>query len=362
MKSSNLRYEPRIDHLRFVAATLVFLFHVYHFYYLKWTPQPDKAWLGLITEGHTGVSLFFALSGFIFMQIALHSEEINYRRFMINRVLRIAPLFLFVFFIAISIGRDEFKGYYVFYTLFSNLGEAPTSGSFVTGAAWTIGIEFTFYLIFPFLARFFKLYGVAWMMKLFIILAVVKVACYLVSERSTHLFYSTLVGRFDQFLLGMLFAHVYFHCGARLKKYGGLLFLFALLVVWANAYLQARYFSRYLPDPDQLAWVSWSFQEALGWSLLILSYLLLPVRIPLFLDRLMCQLGEVSYSFYLFHGMVIYVAYHTLGPLELVSFSPLNGLLNAGILFFPVWAVASLSYQSIELPFLEMRKRYTTLQ
>ena len=80
MKSSNLQYEPRIDHLRFVAAALVFLFHVYHFYYLQWQPNPDNAWLGLIIEGHTGVSLFFALSGFIFMQIALHSEQIDYRR------------------------------------------------------------------------------------------------------------------------------------------------------------------------------------------------------------------------------------------------------------------------------------------
>lgn len=358
MKSSNIPYEPRLDHLRFVAVILVFFFHVYQYYYLGWKPNTDNPWVGLISEGHTGVSLFFVLSGFIFMQIAVHSDKINYKQFMLNRVLRIAPLFLFIFFIAISIGRNEFKGYYIFYTLFSNLGEAPTSGSFITGAAWTISIEFTFYLIFPFLAHFFKEGGLIYIFKLLLLIMMVKFASFYVSKGSTHMYYSTLIGRIDQFLLGMAFAHIYFHYHGRIRKYGALLFPLALLLVFANSFVQAKYFSYFLPEPNQKLWITWSFQEALGWGSLVLGYMLLPVKIPGFLDKFMSDVGKVSYSFYLLHAMIILLAHKTIGVLSPFPIEHLNALFNAVLLFFLTLGIAHLSYQTIEQPFLDMRKKY----
>ena len=360
MKSSNLPYEPRLDHLRCAAAVLVFLFHVYHCYYLNWKPNAESPWFGLISEGHTGVSLFFVLSGFIFMTIALYNDQINYKQFMFNRVLRIAPLFLFIFFIAISLGRDGFKAYYIFYTLFSNLGEAPTSGTFITGAAWTISIEFTFYLIFPFLARFFKEEGVTYMIKLLAIVLMVKFASYYVSEESTHMYYSTLIGRIDQFLIGMVFAHLYFYYNQQFKRFGLPIFLISLLLVFGNSFLQARYFSYFLDDPNQKFWITWSFQEAFGWGWLILGYLLLPIKIPPLIDRFMNEIGRVSYSFYLLHGMVILLAHKIIGELSPFSNNYFNAFFNAVALFLIVWFVAHLSYQTIEKPFLNMRAKYVS--
>ncbi|ARU54367.1 MAG: acyltransferase [Pseudomonadales bacterium] len=358
MKSSNLPYEPKLDHLRFLAALIVFLFHVYHFYYLKWHAHEENAWMGLIIEGHTGVSLFFVLSGFIFMQIALRSNEINYRQFMANRFLRIAPLFLVIFFVAISVGRDDFKGYYIFYTLFSNIGEAPTSGSFITGAAWTISVEFTFYMIFPFIARFFKEAGLIYVVRLFAILFLIKFSSYYVSERSTHMLYSTLIGRLDQFVLGMVFAYVLFHYRDLLYRFRYVLFPIAILAVYANSFIQAKYFSFFHENPKQLFWVTWSFQEALAWGFFVIGYMLLPLKIPALLNQFMTRVGEVSYSFYLLHGMVIFLVFNTLGPINLFAIDQINALVNAFVLFLLVWFVSHLSYQTIEKPFLGMRKRY----
>ena len=154
MQSLNLQYNPRIDQLRWLAATIVFLFH-FHLEYrgLGGTPLTSN-WAALITEGHTGVGLFFTLSGFLFMQIALAQKTIVYRDFVRNRVLRIFPLFLTIFLVATSIGRDNFQPQDILYLFATNLGHAPTSGTVITGAAWTISLEFLFYLVFPFLARF----------------------------------------------------------------------------------------------------------------------------------------------------------------------------------------------------------------
>jgi peptidoglycan/LPS O-acetylase OafA/YrhL len=79
MKSKNVAYIPRLDHLRFFAATIVFYFHMSHYFWLGWKPASDNAWAGIITEGHTGVGLFFTLSGFLFMLIALGTHKIDYK-------------------------------------------------------------------------------------------------------------------------------------------------------------------------------------------------------------------------------------------------------------------------------------------
>ncbi|HEX7645852.1 MAG TPA: acyltransferase family protein, partial [Noviherbaspirillum sp.] len=84
MRSLNFPHNPRIDEIRCLAASLVFFFH-FHQYFIK----PDLSrlgsgewnWFSLFTEGHTGVGLFFTLSGFLFMQIALHHKRIVYRDF-----------------------------------------------------------------------------------------------------------------------------------------------------------------------------------------------------------------------------------------------------------------------------------------
>lgn len=97
MRSSNVEYLPKLDHLRFLAALLVFSFHFIHYFFLHWQSLPSQPWLSVIVEGHTGVGLFFTLSGFLFMLIGLKNENLNYKKFIINRFLRIFPLFLVVF-------------------------------------------------------------------------------------------------------------------------------------------------------------------------------------------------------------------------------------------------------------------------
>ncbi len=358
MRSLNLAYEPRLDHIRCLAASMLFLFHLYHLNYLHWQPAADRPWLALLVEGHTGVGLFFTLSGFLFMSIALHYDHLNYADFVRNRFLRIFPLFVTVYFIAISVSRDRFNAQDFLYLFFSNLGQAPTSNSFITGAAWTISVEFTFYLVFPFLARFAKEQGAPYLLRLLVLMLVFKVGAYFVTEHSTHMFYSTLLGRFDQFLIGMLAAVLSVRWKPQLARSGGPLLIAAVALVVAACTVQARYASYFLPQPKQVFWIFWSFIESGCWALFICAWLVAPLRIPGWLDRALCRGGEISFSFYLLHGLVLFILHELLGELKITGRVWLDGGVLVLIAYPLVWIVASLSYQSIEKPFLTLRRRY----
>lgn len=361
MRSLNLPHNPRIDEIRCLAASLVFFFHYYlHVYHppLETLAHPGWTWFSIVTEGHTGVGLFFTLSGFLFMQIALHHETINYREFIRNRFLRIFPLFITVFFIAISIGRDSFRAQDVFYVLFSNLGEAPTSKGFITGAAWTISVEFTFYLIFPFLGRFAIEYGPRYLVKLLVLLFLVKLAAYGVTERSTHMLFSTLVGRLDQFLIGMLAAFAWRRWQPQFKRWGKPMVVLAAALAVANSAVQARYGSFFSTEPKQAFWVTWSMQESAVWAFFIVAWLAADLRKPDWLDRLLQHGGDISFSFYLLHALVIYLVYTWLGTPALTGRPHVDGLLMLALTFGATWAVATLSFNTIEQPFLRLRHRY----
>lgn len=358
MQSKNVDYLPRLDHLRLLAALLVVAFHGFHHFLGGWQPRPGQPWLAPVSEGHTGVALFFVLSGFIFMTIALRGGPPAYLGFMRNRLLRILPLFLFVFMVAISIGRDRFQPTDILYLLFTNLGLAPTSWHFVTGPAWSISVEFSFYLVFPFLARFTLERGPGYLLALLVLLAVVKLGAFAASERPTHMFYSTLIGRFDQFLWGMLAAIVWRRHGAWLAARGAWLPAAAALAVYAALALQARHASFFLPEPRQTAWIWWGSVEALLWAAFALAYMGARLRLPARVDRWLARGGELSFSLYLWHTLVIFIVHHYLG-FPRVTGHPAADL---AIIAVPVLVLsigfAWLSYRVIEQPFLALRGRY----
>jgi peptidoglycan/LPS O-acetylase OafA/YrhL len=251
--SRNLAYNPALDHIRFLAALLVFSFHFFHAYIGFGTPIFPHIYYGLVTDGYTGVTLFFVLSGFLFMTIALGTDHIDYRNFMTNRFLRIYPLFLFIFFIALSVSRLKFAPADIFYLLFTNLGAPPTSSTVLTGAAWTISIEFTFYMVFPFLARFAKERGPIYLLQAICVMLVMRLAAYAVADAPTDIFHWTLIGRFDQFLIGMLAAQL---CSmlAPSHRTARITLCIAAVSIFTLVGLQARYASLLGPDNKQVFW------------------------------------------------------------------------------------------------------------
>lgn len=357
MKSSNIPYSPRIDQLRWMAALLVFLYHFLMEYKMLGGTGPASSWFGILTEGHTGVGLFFTLSGFLFMQIALHQRQIVYRDFIRNRFLRIFPLFLTVFLVATSIGFEKFQPQDILSMLSTNLGNAPTSGSIVTGAAWCISLEFLFYLLFPFLSRFAMERGARYLLSLVLLMLFFKLAAYTVTARSTHMFYSTFVGRFDQFLIGMLAALLYQHHQATLRKWAGWLLPLAAVFVIGNSALQAQV-APFGAAPKSAFWVLWSTLESAGWASVILAWTAWQGSVPASLDRLLCHGGKISFSFYLLHVAVLHLLAQTFGLVTITGNLYVDALCMLLAAYAATWGLATLSYHTIEEPFLGLRRAY----
>jgi peptidoglycan/LPS O-acetylase OafA/YrhL len=357
MQSLNLQYNPRIDQLRWLAATIVFLFHFHLEYRVLGGAPLASNWAALITEGHTGVGLFFTLSGFLFMQIALAQKTIVYRDFVRNRVLRIFPLFLTIFLVATSIGRDNFQPQDLLYLFATNLGHAPTSGTVVTGAAWTISLEFLFYLVFPFLARFALERGKRYVLQLLVLMAFFKLAAYTVNDNSTLMYFCTFVGRFDQFLIGMLAAMLYQQYQPTLQRHAPwLLVAAAALVVWDTATMHRL--APFGATPKSSFWIFWSMAESAGWAFFILAWVGFRPRLPDVVERVLCHGGKVSFSFYLLHMGLLHLLAQRVGLVHPTGRGWLDAALMVAVSYGATWTLATLSYNSIEEPFLRMRRRY----
>jgi peptidoglycan/LPS O-acetylase OafA/YrhL len=357
MKSLNLPYNPRIDQLRWLAATIVFLFHFYLEYRGAGGATLPTAWLGIFTEGHTGVGLFFTLSGFLFMQIAEHQQRIEYGAFLRNRMLRIFPLFLTVFLVAISIGRDKFQPQDLLYVFATNLGLAPTSATTVTGPAWSISLEFSFYLLFPFLARFAMEQGPRYLLKILALLVFFKLVAYTVNDNSELMYFSTFIGRFDQFIVGMLAAMCFRRHAPLLQRHARWLLPVMAVGVFGNSAMQAHY-AAFEAVPKSPFWIVWSLIESTGWACFIMAWLAAGLRLPAWLERVLNQGGKISFSFYLLHMAMIHLLAHAFGLLKVSGNVWLDALLMLVVVYGACWAIATLSYGTIEEPFLRMRRHY----
>lgn len=360
MKSSNVIYYPRLDHLRAFAVIIVMAFHVYHFGFQQWQPNPSAGWAGLIVEGHTGVALFFVLSGFLFMLIALNGV-IHYKKFIYNRFVRIFPLFLVVFMLAVTLGRDDFQATDVFYLLFTNIGSPPTSDFFVTGPAWTISVEFSFYLLFPFIAAGFVANGWRYMLGLLALLFFFKLVVFLEVKDPIHVFYSTLVGRLDQFLIGMMAAVGFLNHQKWLEKYAYVFGFLAVTLLFGSLWYLATNASWAGPQRGHPWWLVWSSIEASVWAMVLISYMCLPQgrsALSRGFAMLAGYVGKISFSAYLLHASVIFVLYELFAGFQFTQIFYINMLLAFSLVFMLTVLLSTLSYFCIEKPFLVKRKRY----
>ncbi|MDN3296688.1 acyltransferase [Streptomyces ficellus] len=361
MRSSDRVYLAPVDHLRAAAAVLVVLYHGCQLLGARIEGRdfrPVTDWLystnpaaTLVFEGHTGVALFMVLSGFIFT-VGAHGKPVRYGRFLTNRLLRVYPLYLVI----AVLGMATHIAIPTFQDLLRILTFAAPAQPY-GGVFWTLCVEMQFYLVFPLLNRLLTERGPGALLRLLAAVSLLRALVWLSSpapEPHTAALYLGLAGRIDQFLLGMLAAWLYLHHRGRLRNRWLPPAALTLAVGLLWSFNQVHGFVS--DSPLKLAWSS---AEGAVWALVVAAYV--ANRGPGgALSRAAARLGEVSFSVYLTHFMVLTViCEYGYGWLPR-GLPPVWGAFLVTLLVaLPVTVGLSfLTYHAIELPFLRLRRPY----
>jgi peptidoglycan/LPS O-acetylase OafA/YrhL len=362
--SANRAYLPEVDQIRALAALLVLFYHGLQVigaqlaYGRAFDPvtdwlYPSNPLITIIEEGHSGVALFIVLSGFILARGAI-GNEVRYGPFLIARAWRIYPMMLLCLVVAVS-AREGASLAEVAGIILPIL---PVGGlsTHLTAMLWAVTVELQCYLLFPFLIRFSNARGVTFLLQVVAVAFLMRILVMLGDGADIHrLGYWTVVGRIDQFALGIVAARLY-PAGA-LSRWRGLIWLGLSLAV-ASASL-GFYNRHHLFRPLWFDIVWPTFEGAL-WAVFLVAYLAVARTIlPKIVQSGLTRFGVVSYSFYLLHFAVIYAAIHVGAFVRLTGSPYPDAIVTTLIVVLPVTlALSVLTYNTVEAPFLALRPQY----
>lgn len=223
--------------LRFVAAFLVFIFHVNMRTKMLFLPWPVY---NIVSHGAFGVTVFFVLSGFLLTYSHMKdfpAGEIRdaqyYRWFMYKRIARIYPAYfvgLLLFTGACALYNESPKPAVLVPDLLMVEAIIPSiSMAWYGSGAWSVSIEIFFYLFFPLLLPLLmraQQARVLW----YILAAVIILGTlgglpyqFLPGSISYSLMYASPLFRCSEFIAGMLSGLLVFRFGWRVKEWKALL-------------------------------------------------------------------------------------------------------------------------------------------
>jgi peptidoglycan/LPS O-acetylase OafA/YrhL len=349
MISSTGKHYANLDHIRALAAFMVFSWHFLLIEAKSAAPIPP---FSLFAEGHTGVALFMTLSGYLFAKL-LDGKRIDYPKFFWNRILRLLPLLVVVVVIVGVINHvngwmDPWSYTKGVATSFLGLGGLPNGG-------WSVVIEFHFYLILPLLLWMDRKH------KSVLPLVVVAMILLRVVLREIHgevqeLAYHSLLGRMDQFVLGIVAFHWRSHIAGRHRLAA------AAFVVLAGFYYffdHAGGFYGLLSYPSpSVVWVFIPTIEAVTFGILIAWYAESFQFKPNPVLWILGKAGAYSYSIYLLHFFFFHKMSRAAIKLGLPTENFYVGLVVSLFFFGCMVPIGHVSYKLIEEPFLRFRKRY----
>lgn len=347
MRSSTGAHYLALDHVRALAAFMVFAWHFTHGYQGALIPYEyvPSFPFSLLEEGHAGVALFMTLSGYLFAKL-LDGQTVDYRAFILNRALRLLPLLLFVVAIVGALHVWHGANVAAYLVRVSKGVLLPT----LPNGGWSITAEFHFYLVLPLLL---------WMARRskFLPLVVIAAALYvrtllLLENTSVHrASYLTIIGRIDQFVLGIVIFQFRHHFARRHWIAALTLALFAAFYQTFN--LQGGLHDHpFFPSINRI-WLIMPTVEGLAYATLIAWYDTSFAPANAGLSRFIGKIGEYSYSIYLLHFFLVFEMALAVGVANWYVMLALS--VPAFFLMVPV---AYLSYRFIESPFLKLRRPY----
>ncbi len=356
MKASSGEHYVALDHVRAIAAMLVFVWHFTHGQHgspVAFEGSPFWGPLVLFDEGHVGVALFMTLSGYLFAKL-LDGRRVSYPLFFWNRALRLMPLLMLV--MAINAALEALRSGHI-QAAFAYLGDLPQGLVLPTwpNGGWSITVELHFYLLLPLLLWLVRRWQPGlWCLLILAMLA--RTAYHAWTGEVQSLAYATIFGRIDQFVFGLIAYHGRAHFIGRHARVAFVAAAFITLYWWFDAhggfYLRPAY-----PSPSRL-WIVLPTLEGGAFAALIAWYDGSFAHKTGVLSKLFVLLGEYSYSIYLLHFFVVFALAQWIHA-NVIDISNFYVALPVSMLaFLAMIPVAYLSMRFIERPFLRLRRRY----
>ena len=339
-----------LDGLRGFLATAVFFHHFFITWHWKgsgdWA-RPDQIYI--YNYGHVGVALFFMITGFLFISRVVRNQgHQQWLSLYESRIFRIYPLYLFVV-VALSfcvfyqshyrlqVSAPQLTWEYLKWIFFDggDINHYAQTDLVIAGVDWTLKYEWAFYLLLPLFAlTLAKLNRTgAWLL--------IGLSLFLYFDPLTRFPFGELIDTryFLLFAMGgmALYASNHLpvsHEWVRSKKISALtLLLLAVILFYPNTL-----------DVLHIAMISAFFTlVALGNDLFGLLSL-----------RSSALLGEISYSIYLVHGLILYTLFTLIHPLPVEHMSLSRFLLLLPLVSVMVVLISTATFLLIERPTMKL--------
>ena len=304
----------------------------------------------LFSNGWMGVDLFFVLSGFLITGILVDSKrsEGYFKNFYVRRCLRIWPLYysllFFMFVLVRFLSRSEFQAvvqtsspWWAFPLFLQNfLLPISTNAAGPLGVTWSLAIEEQFYLVWPLVVRSCSL---TQLRRVAVVEICISPALrYYLSLHHVNL-YTNVFCRLDGLMAGALLAILVRSDNFVPSK--------LLRTAWITLAIAAPL--AFLTSEFDAKWIAYSFTAIASATFVYISLFSAQKWLrTLMTNRFLVYTGSISYGLYLLHkipfGMV--QALH----LDKRPFLPLP------IIFVASYALAALSWNLLEKPFLRLKR------
>lgn len=354
--TSGSGFIPEIDGLRFLAIFPVVLMHLSERLYrvnAEGMTETEHGIARVFDNGHIGVYLFFAISGFILAlpfgaQKLLHKPPVSFKKYYLRRLTRLEPPYILImallFIILVLVKHEAFSDLLPHF-----LASMVYLHRFIYGTwtpinppSWTLEIEVQFYVLAPILALLYFSIGAKWLRRSIMIAFILfKI---LIDNITTVLdpLYQTLPFLVQFFLVGIFMADIF-------------------LTDWSKGIRQRGIFDFLIPLCLVVLFSTWTWGKDLSWKFFFIAALFgtfyssfRSVAVNRFLrNKWVTAIGGMCYTIYLLHlafAEFFVMVLHKLAP----SLSYTAGLVVGLILFLPaLFVVSSVFFVLIEKPCMD---------
>lgn len=336
-----------IDGIRGYLALSVLFHHYVVTYYWKlggiWQRPPENFFQNL---GKVGVAIFFMITGFLFFsRIMDKNRVINWLSLYKSRLFRIYPLYLFslalisliVFYSSdfrLNTSKVDLILHYIRWGIFigGDINDFSDTKKIIAGVDWTLKYEWLFYLSLPLIFLTNRFLGKVGLISLGLFSIYVYVYPFNIkSFSSIHLIYFA-VGAVAFPLSRLIRTHI--NCSSFKVS-----ILSVALIVILFLYPKTH-------DPFHVL-------------VMAIFFILISAGNNIFgmlSSKTSLLLGEISYSIYLLHGIVLYLIFTCWSPLEVSKFTLAEFILFLPLISLVVVIISVLTFLVIENPAIKMGK------